>query len=580
MSNNRARAKWTIMIYMAVDDAVGIPESFQFLKELHELSQVLEPKPFQGKTDERNVHILLQTYTEWEKTEKDDGGFYAKRFEVDSDFSLAKSLEIQPDEFNNKQSMGTEEALSSFMKWCKDEYKAENYMLFLWGHGTGSSMFTLEDAYDNIKKNYPDITLTDLDTGQPILTITELEQTVLNAKNKVRIKIDLEGSDLYGPSEEIIITKRKSDFYPDGTVDLYDFLPPDDGREINPEFSRLRRYLSTRSNLDALLEKEIRKSLKKFEIDLLMIMGCCMQMVEFGYEIKKKKNGNNNKTFYYIGSEELIYFNGYNYTDTFAQLVANPDLTPQSFAIRLVQEAPLKDSYSYFERHSMAISCVDLYKSEDLAEYLDKFAESIVTIDKPELWKIIKMARTQCRHFGEDAYTYSFIDVTWFFKRFNALFKNDKGIINESEHKKLTALVEKTIDFLENDYIVFSWIGNKRTPDNKLERTFGGHGVGIYFPESEEAHANNKDLGKFFDKEKDPNLFSSQNYWNEMIFTYMKHYGESSNYPFSTVVVDKEKVRLADEINDWRRIIVNDLLNMDDAKTGVIGPLLMKSEQN
>jgi hypothetical protein len=233
-----------------------------------------------------------------------------------------------------------------------------------------------------------------------------------------------------------------------------------------------------------------------------------MQMVEFGYEIRKKCK-------YMVASEELIYFNGYNYLDSFTALFEYPDMSPRQLGKRLVQDTPLKKSYSEFEKHVLAISCVDLKKNVRLANYLDEFALSISNSkSNGELKKLIRKARRKCKHFGENSYTYSFIDLTWFMKKFNELIETDKS------KSRLFKLSEKIIRHLEHNYIIESWIGNRRTPSLVRKQSYGGHGVGIYFPQSKQVHKENGDLGIPFEKNGNGrmNLFTKDKNWSKIIF--------------------------------------------------------------
>jgi hypothetical protein len=591
------KTKWTIMIYMAVDDAVGIPEAKKFLEELNDLKHII-PAVNPSEEEYRGLRIFLQAYTNWSGQA---GDFRSKRFEIDENFDVGKPFNV---EFEENLSMGDSNALSDFIKWCKDTAGHERkHLLFLWGHGTGSSMFSLQEPYKSIKQLYnDDLTLIDLGTDRPINNIEDLSpEKLFKDRNKVKIRITLRGI----TSFDLTFSKRTTDFYkglphPDKNeiitepVTLIDLLPDGtDTQALSPEIERLKKFLTTRSNLDGLLEQEISKCLKKKgnEVDLLLIMGCCMQMVEFGYELASDKDADH--SFFYVASEELIYFDGYNYKDSFKALAENPQMDPASLARRIVLDAPVKNTYTEYQRQSLAISCVDLNKSKKLAYYLDEFADWILNVKdddiKEDVWRKIKKARKQCRHFGEDAYTYSFIDVTWFFMRFNHLVKtNYKNYPDEFRD-----LVNRMVTFLQFEYIVQPWIGAGRIPSLNYSRSYGGHGVGIYFPESKEAHANNKDLGIFFDREiidenkkKKPNSkaneFTLQNSWYDFILKYREDYGEMSSYLLtgSLAPVDKEKKILLAEANDLKNIVVEQLLEIDEIKSGVIAELLLKNNKS
>ncbi len=594
MANNEHthEARWTIMIYMAVDDANGISESFNFLKELEELKDNI-PALQTNQVEYRDLRIFLQTYTNW-NDQKGQPDFRSKRFEIDENFDIKKPLEV---EFEENLSMGNEKALSDFIDWCKKTGEAENYLLFLWGHGTGSSMFSLQESYNNISElgNLfdSDLTITDLGTNRVITNSEAISpENLFKGRNTVRIRITLKGI----TSFVLTLSKRETNFYNDlrgdkKPVTLINLLTEsNDLQTLSPEIDRLRKFLTTRSNLDGLLEQEISKCLKKVDcVDILLIMGCCMQMVEFGYELKdSRKDG---KPFFYIASEELIYFDGYNYKDSFKALAEDPLMDAEALAKRIVLDAPVKNTYTEYQRQSLAISCVDLTKIDTLAGYLDSFATKVLDLEKKydfkkDIWDKIKNARKQCRHFGEDAYTYSFIDVTWFFMRFYEL-------LNVKYPNEFRDLVKEIRDFLKEEYIVQPWIGAGRIPSLKYRRSYGGHGVGIYFPESKQAHDNNVEngLGTAFDKntpkgngsagkEKFPetNDFTKYNSWYDMILKYREEHGEKSNYPLtgSLAQIDKEKKKLLEDKDALINGLTTALLEYDKVKTDVIPNILLK----
>lgn len=597
---NDNNAKWTIMIYMAADDAIGIPEAYRFLGELQELSLLFPTKNTEELEDSREIRVFLQAYTNWNEKKKDDGtviqegGFGPRRFEVDSNFTLENwvNVDIENEDKGGSQfRMGSSKALFKFIEWCRKTAPAEKYMLFLWGHGTGSSMFSrnLEDSYTEMKTAMRSLSMTDMETGHPIKDIKELtrKDSPLFKNNKARISVELQDKYSEYQSDKIIITKRETpNFYKEdphflSQQYLFDIERARNGQSVlSPAANHLRKYLSTRSSLDALLEKEIREALKEVEnlkepgkdkpIDILLIMGCAMQMVEFAYEISPYCK-------YFIGSEELIYFHGYNYFDSFTALHDYPEMDAPTLAKRIVQEAPIKSTYTDFEKHSLAIACVDLEKNANLAELIEKFAKNVIEqkYDKG-LWLKIKKARKQCRHFGEDAYTYSFIDVAWFFKKFAP------QVSGHDKYKELHKSAEEIIKLIEEQYIVQSWIGKKRTPtiSTSQVRSFGGHGVGIYFPESVKAHDDNADLKVFFEKGHPlENKFTKNNdYWYEMVLMYRKVYGEESSYPLTDNPAPEDPAlkKLREDLQKTSESLADQLIEKEQMLTGIIADQLLE----
>lgn len=551
-NNSSSNAYWTIMIYMAADDARGIPEAFKFLAELHELKWLhLDLDDNIIKKQNRNVHIVLQAYTDWSTDEGSDD-FYARRFEIDPDFSLDK-----PKVDRIRQPMGDGKTLRDFIEWAKKEYTSEHYLLLLWGHGTGSSMFSLDlkNSFEGLTKKVPSFTIYKLNANDklnPRERIKKIEDLVSedsvyftdkeNTKSKKEIDLEICYTGKYDSivSDFITLRRRKTKYYGDDKKNtVFDIVTKDNNKSLSYDSNRLRNYLFFQSNLEALKGSEIREALRSEEnkVDILMIMGCCMQILEFAHEIK-------NTSSYLIASEELIYFDGYNYIDTFSNLHEFPWMDPRQLAKRIIQETPLKENYTVFERNSLAISCVDLDKSNEMVSSISDLAEKIIAITEkyPSFWRRIKKARKQCRHFGEGSYKYSFIDLIWFFKMLHQALEKDTEISGTEDGKELKHLIVKTSDNIQSKYIIQSWIGNKRTPRLIDKRSFGGHGVGIYFPESKADHKKNEDLGLFFVRDNaNVNLFSEDNKWNDFIFKYMDINTDATNYPPEPENVNREE---------------------------------------
>src|SRR6185436_5884943 len=135
--------------------------------------------------------------------------------------------------------------------------------------------------------------------------------------------------------------------------------------------------------------------------------------------------------------------------------------------------------------------------------------------------------RLQCSHFGENSFQSSFIDIIWFLEKLRINLAKKR--LNKGLRKKIKSIQDK----LEKQYIMRSCIGDRKKPKPEQERSLGGHGVAIYFPSSERDHLDDLERGKFFNtKEKDfVNTFSTNNYWNKMIFEYMKRYRGGKSAP-------------------------------------------------
>ncbi len=492
---------WTIMIYLAADDVIANEAASYFLRELLEFTSAFNDHP-----DNTKVRFLLQAYTDWDTSR---GHLYsARRFEINKDFSI----DIPIDDWEEDVPMGDSDTMRDFIDWCKRFCPARKYLLLLWGHGTGSGMFDrdIEQTFRNLKANFPDFMLTDTETEKQIdvndITRKDESQLLDHFSMEKKVKITYTDENNVTVSYIIKIKKRVREFFKGKLINFYDIVP--DSEETK---KRLTRFISSKSNLDALLENEIRDALNDNEIDLLVIMGCCMQMMEFGYEIRQKCN-------YFVASEELIYFEGYNYAASFLAILDNPNISAKHLGERIILDTLEKRAYTEFQKKFLVISCVNLQKNGQLARKIDILSQEVMQNPDPDLMNIILIARLECRHFGENAYPQSYIDLAWFFKRFYY------WLARRRRFRNIRDSIAAIIASFEDEYVIEKWIGSRRAPNTAVDRSYGGHGVGIYFPASILDHLNNEDLGLFFDRTSEfANLFTRNNSWNELIFKFMTY---------------------------------------------------------
>ena len=493
-------AKWTVMIYMAANDKVSNKASEIFFRDLNEIGRKLDSL---GKPCE--VNILLQVYLKW-NSEEEKNQYRAKRFKIHFDFEKSDPI----DTLGPNVKMGDTEALTGFITWCKTNYPAKKYLLLLWGHGTGSGLFQaeIEEVNDQLKEiagfelkdiqTKENLNLKELISGQQLIFAPGTNE----AKFNIYYKTDKEEvTDTITVTKQLIRQFKNNPKY---------FL-----RSDNPEtLAKLRGYITSEPNLDALTGTEVNRSLKSCfgsegKIDLLLILGCCMQLVEYGYEIGEHCR-------YYVASEELIFFEGYNYYDTFSTLIENPSMNEKELGTKLVQDTVRRADYNDEETKYIAISCVDLQKSRKLAEFIDNLAQKFLTAPE-ELKYQIRHSRGECSHFGERSYS-SFIDIVWFLKR---ICHNISELDNYSE---LRQEIKDLIRYIEEEYIVEAFIGENKIPKPEQLRSLGGHGVAIYFPETMEDHLEDEERGKYFNRNEKlyTDKFSKFNKWNNMFFEYMK----------------------------------------------------------
>lgn len=536
-NNTKAPAKWTVMFYMAANDRISKNAAVEFLDELDNLGKELDASP-----NINQVNMLLQVYMDWNTEKEQPAQYRTRRYRLKTNFLLERN---RPDmkQLKSNVSMGTEASLTEFIKWCKKNYKAEKYLLLLWGHGTGSGLFAveIEDAHTELLKKRPDFTLTDPNTGRRV-SIQELlapDSAYFNNPSKeVSLRITYTDENNRLVTDILTATMQAFEIFKTCKYEL---------QTNNPStLNQLKSYITSRLNLDGLVGRELNKSLEKSfgkngsNLNLLVVLGCCMQMVEFGYEIRKHCN-------FYVASEELIFFEGYNYFDTFKTLIDDPDLNERKLGTTLIQQTPEKDFYTRENESYLAISCVDLRQNDELFDRINKIA-GVIKNNYDELHPVIRKSRVKCSHFGERAYRSSFIDLIWFFTKLN------EELAANNLFTDLQKAIEKLILFVSKEYIVINYIGTRKEPKpDQPIRSLGGHGVAIYFPSSFEDHANNEERGKYFDKKETEyvNLFSEKNSWNDLIFEYIKRVrGKKS----SSVIQNIQNARTLNLLNENDRL--------------------------
>jgi hypothetical protein len=554
-TRNKSNAKWTVMIYMAADDEPSYNASIDFRKELFAIGEELDKLGAQSK-----VNILLQVYLDWDTTGSNPD-FRAKRFKIKTAFESEKPETT----LNPKVSMGNSNTLTRFINWCKKKYPAEKYLLLLWGHGTGSGLFSadLQATYNELKQKRPDLSMVEVNSGQKV-TLTELLRhdspffnNPDNRSKEITIRLAFTDENNQEFSDILTATQEKSTFFRNNPKFFLRFNNPS-------TINKLRSDLTAKSNLDGLIGKELDKSLAKSfgdrsKIDLVVVMGCCMQMVEFGYEIRKHCR-------HYVASEELIFFEGYNYFDTFSSLLKSPKWSARNLAENFIIKTPKKDDYTKEEKGFLAISAVDLEKSNRLFSEINTISKEL-TNNFEELKELVRKARLKCSHFGEQSYRSSFIDIIWFLESLRKILRTKKL------HPRLCNKIDSLKSFLEEKYIIKSFIGEKKEPKRRQERTMGGYGVGIYFPSSLQDHIDDEERGKYFNRKETAfvNTFSKNNNWNKLIFQYMKTTpGEKTD----AVIQDDDggliTAMLAENYSLKNRIIPDLLLRKDRLKTGSV----------
>ena len=465
---------WTIMIYMTSNDLHSEQAAPVFLRDLNNVGREMKKHSKSGR-----VKILLLSYGNWSRRHEKKA-YYCRLYDIKAGF--LKDDRVTLDIIN--ANMGDGHTLSDFIGRCREFAPAKKYMLFLWGHGTGPGMLAYDFKEDesNIKymKRFTDAVIKQPDPIDDVWDDNIIERQILHKNSK-------------HPTNVFWFNVSRH--------------------------PKLKKYLPNETRLDCLTAKEIRRSLshnfKKSpaKIDIVAIFGCAMQMVEFGYEIRKHCD-------YYVASEELMWWEGYDYKKTFTRLLRNPAMAPRDLAMFLIRDAPKKPTYSKAEKKEIAISCVDLNQSEMLAEQIGMISHAILA-KWVTMKDYVKAARKKCYHLGEESFD-SYIDVTWFFKCLSRLIKQ------RPEHKNIYNMTTALVKFLERDYILTKYIGADRNIGVESS-TIGGHGVSIYMPYGKKDDSDN--LQRLaFKRDSVYKVRFEKNEWNMLVSRFLRTIKDDEKY--------------------------------------------------
>lgn len=121
LGEHRAKARWTVMIYMNADNNL---DSFALL-DFEEMAKVRYNS---------GVNVVVQldrlggknTDTDWGET---------RRFVMRRGIRPIRSHALPG--FDEESNMGDPATLASFVSWAKENFPAERYMLVVWSHGDG-----------------------------------------------------------------------------------------------------------------------------------------------------------------------------------------------------------------------------------------------------------------------------------------------------------------------------------------------------------------------------------------------------------------------------------------------------------
>ncbi|HOK80226.1 MAG TPA: clostripain-related cysteine peptidase [bacterium] len=274
------QAKWTVMIYLDGDNNLEKYAINDFL----EMSSV-------GSTSEVNFVVQFDRiagydtrYGNWTNTQ---------RFRVTKDMepTIDNAISDWGDGYGGRETnSGDPEVLVSFIKWAKQNYPAEHYVLILWDHGDGWK--TLNEVAKNIEQGL----------RQPGISRAEkisLEKTLKELKRKIHAR--------------------------------------------RYQKSMCFDYTSS----DELTLKEIRQALssENCDVDIIGFDACLMGMVEIAYELRSYAK-------YMVASEDSIVVTGYPYDVISQDIVNNFAITPEEFARHIVQH--YADFYGHYSTETLS----------------------------------------------------------------------------------------------------------------------------------------------------------------------------------------------------------------------------------
>jgi hypothetical protein len=334
------RADWTILVFMNADNNL---EPFA-LQDFAEMAKV-------GSSDRVNVIVqfdrspgFAESTPDWTQT---------LRFRVEKDMrpDPAKALADL-----GEQNMGAGTVLQEFVRWGKETYPANRYLLVIWDHGQGWRFFQTK-------------------------LLLKLSPTRLKwREERVRHTGGLSPTD--GGHQNLIPLDR--------TVE-----PPHRSVSVDD------------TDHDTLFNREIQDALVVpttggKTVDVLGFDACCMGMIETMYAMRTLAE-------VMVASEELEPGAGWDYSDWLEKLAANPAMDAKQLGVLLVE------SYgrTYKDRdRTTTLSAVDLSKAESVAKAVAAFADHAKTKLGTELANV-RDARASCGVYGI-AYNLSGVDIDRF----------------------------------------------------------------------------------------------------------------------------------------------------------------------
>jgi len=443
-------AKWTIMIYIAADNDLE-EEAIEDLKSMKKV----------GSTDDVNIIAQLDS--------RGRGNTF--RFLLgDEQTALYEDVVGDPlPEINT----GDPRELTKFIVWGVDTYKAENYMLVLWGHGRGWEDL---DNSDRVAAPTTDAVIYKKDpaekgeggeNGQP-----DDNLSVAMTRQK-EIRTFPNGGTVSQETKNTVenfaqqLNKRTGGGISRG---MLTDLTTGEGFEISQDVLKMNELESALA--------EARKRASAFrghqtrQIDILGMDACLMGMVEVGHQIKKHVK-------YLVASEDAIPDEGWPYERILNRLVKNPDMSPEYLAVTITREFLL-----YYREKNMDVtkSACDLEQSGELTTAIQKLALELIdkiSANSGPVGAAILASRAMAQTF----YLKDYVDLYDFCSHLSRLCNNKEieescqyvmDVIHPKEPNAVNSEDKSQSISVEEHFVhSYGFIGHRLRDAN---------GVSIYFP--------------------------------------------------------------------------------------------------
>jgi hypothetical protein len=304
--------KWTFMVYMAGDNGKQF-EGGQLMGPMEKAGNrdIAEMRKV-GSTDEVAILAQFDTLSDGEAS---------YRLHVGGEDQEQEWLQIP------EQNTGDPASLVNFVLWGMEHYRAENYAVILWNHGSG---WKEDDIYKFARTRSMKVAAKDDEvrsvTGQRRSLSTGLflrsSATILGMENN----------------------EQRGIAYDDSSMDFLDNV------ELQKAFTQIAQ--------------ESGQSIKLIGMD-----ACLMSMIEIAYQLRLNAE-------YLIASQALEPMDGWPYTPILQQLTAQPDMQPVDLAKLVVSEYGRSYEEVYANSsQQITQSAVDLSRVEETAAGISRLAE-------------------------------------------------------------------------------------------------------------------------------------------------------------------------------------------------------------